>query len=596
MMNENSLYHLLEKTAFAHPKKTAYLNKADGEWRKVSWEKTFRLATETAKALMALGVDKNDKVAILSRTCLKWTLCDFGILSAGAVTVGIYPSNLADECAHVINHSGASVLFVENAEQLAKIHAVRDDLPSLKHIILLDGDPDRLGKELSWDTFIKQGLSVTDAAFLARTEKISQGDLATIVYTSGTTGVAKGVMLTHRNLLFAGWSAEQSLHLIPGGLTLQFLPLAHVMARIIQFSCLRATVIIAFAQSMETIPQDLKETNPHFFASPPRLFEKMEQKIQSGAQTAGGLKKAIFDWALQTGYARSRRLRAREKLPVFLRAKYRIAHMLVFKKIHAALGGRLHYAVSGAAPLSITSAEFFHACGILVLEGLGMTENSSFSNVNRIANYKFGTVGQPGPGIEQMCADDGEILFRGKNVMAGYYNNEAATRETIDADGWLHTGDIGSIDDEGFVTVTDRKKDLIITAGGKNIAPQRIEGIMRTSTFISQFVCLGDARPYLIGLLTLNRPEVEAWAVKNNIQFETWEEVLHSKAVQQLIDEEIAKGNTELASFETIKRFAVLPEDFTVESGHLTPTLKVKRKAITETHAALIESVYARTT
>lgn len=333
---------------------------------------------------------------------------------------------------------------------------------------------------------------------------------------------------------------------------------------------------------------------PDFICSVPRIFEKIYAKITASAQDAGGVKKKIFDWALQVGYAASRHQQNRQPLPGFLQFKHKLANKLVLHKIQAAFGGRLMWAVSGAAPLNKSIAEFFHACGVLILEGIGMTENTSFTNVNRYDHNKFGTVGPVGPGIEMKLAPDGEVLYRSKGNMKGYFKNPEATAEAIDPNGWLYTGDIGEIDRDGFLKITDRKKELIITSGGKNIAPQRIERILRTSRFISQAMAYGDRKKYVTALVTLNREYVEPWAKANGITFKRFEELAEHPQIKQLIMEEVKAKNVELASFESVKKVEIVPQDFSIGGGELTPTLKLRRKVVTDKYQEIIDGMYGR--
>jgi len=373
---------------------------------------------------------------------------------------------------------------------------------------------------------------------------------------------------------------------------LLFLPLAHVFARLIVCLCVRQGVIVAFAESIAEVPANLKQIRPQFIASVPRIFEKVHEKITTGVEQAGGAKQKIFDWALSVGQQVSRLRQAGKPVSGWLGLKNAIATKLVFAKIQAALGGRLVYAISGAAPLNKMIAEFFHACGILILEGIGMTENTSFSNVNQLERNKFGTVGPVGPGIEMKLAKDGEVLYRGRNLMLGYFKNAEATAETIDSEGWLHTGDIGEIDSEGFLKITDRKKDLIITAGGKNIAPQRIERTLRTSRYISQVVAYGDKRKYISALISLDPENIAEWAKQNGLGSAGAEELAADPRVNTLIEQEVAARNGSLASFESVKRFRILPRDLSIEDGELTPTLKVKRKVVCDKYAHLLDSMY----
>jgi long-chain acyl-CoA synthetase len=592
-MSHASIYSLFEQVTTTHPEVAAFRLKRDGTWRDVTWREARDLVRRTARALMALGVEKGTKVSILAQTRLEWVLVDYGTVSCGGVTVGIYPSNLAADCAYIVNHSDAEVIVVEDSGQLDKILEVRGEVPGLRHIVILDGASDPSNGVLSWDDFLARADEVDEAQFEARAATIVPDDVASLVYTSGTTGVPKGAMITHGNLLFVSESALQCMAIEPGYTTLLFLPLAHVFARLIIYTCLReGSTTIAFAEEIPKVVDNLREVQPEFVASVPRIFEKVYDRITTGAREAGGVKEKLFNWSIATGREVSRLQQQKQPVPFLLGLKHSIADKLVLSKIRGALGGRLVWAIVGAAPMNQAIAEFFHACGLPILEGIGMTENTSFSNVNRFDSNKFGTVGPIGPGIEQRIAEDGEVLFRGPNVMAGYYKNAEATEETIDPDGWLHTGDIGEIDDDGYLKITDRKKDLLITAGGKNVAPQRIERVLRTSPYISQVVAIGDKRKFISALITLDPENAAKWAAEQGIDG-SLESLGSNEAMLRLIEGEIEARNRELASFESVKMFRILPQDFSIEGGELTPTLKIKRKVVREKYGALIEEMYA---
>jgi len=591
-MLEKSIYELFKNICEKNRDKIAYRYKSGTNWKPVTWGEHQETCKKISKSLMALGIEKDDKVNILSWTRLEWIQVDMATVSIGAVTVGIYHSSLPDDCAYIINHSDAAVLIVENQDQLDKISKVRNNLPHLKHIVIIDGEPSGVKGVMTWQEFMSKGMNVADDEFLARTAEIRPEDVASLVYTSGTTGIPKGAMITHENLVFTSWSALQSILVQPHFETLLFLPLPHVFARIIVYVCIRAALTVNIGESMDKAADNLKEVRPHFFATAPRAYERTYIRITSSVQDSGGIKYKIFKWALRVGYAVSQLQQQKRPVTGLLAFKHKLANKLVFSKIQAALGGNLVYAISGAAPLNKALAEFFHACGILILEGLGMTENTSFTNVNLYDNYKFGTVGPPGPEIEQKIAPDGEVLFRGRNVMLGYYKNPEETAETIDKDGWLYTGDIGAIDDDGFLRITDRKKDLIITSGGKNVAPQRVENIMLTSRYIGQVVVYGDRKKYLTGVVTLNQGQVGEWATKQGIQLSSWEELCKHPKVVELINNEVQEKNKSLSSFETLKKVIISPNEFSVKSGEQTSSLKIKRKVVTEKYRARLDALY----
>ena len=591
-MDYPSLYQMFQEVSTINGSKLAFKHKRKGNWFDVTWTEAKETVQRVSKSLIALKIEKASKASILSQTRLEWVLCDFGIVSCGVVTVGIYHSNLPEGCAYILDHSDSEIVFVEDAEQLAKVLEVRDRLPNLRHIVIYEGPSDAKRGVMSWEDFLDQGADVSEEEVAQRGEELGPEDLASIVYTSGTTGEPKGAMISHGNLVFTSWSAGESLYMEPFFSTLLFLPLAHVFARLIVYVCLRKAVPVAFAESFNTVVQNLQEIRPHFIASVPRVYEKAYDKIVSNAADAGGIKLKLFYWALGVGRKVGELQQKKQPIPGGLALQHRIAHKLVLHKVVEIFGGRMEWSVSGAAPLNKSIAEFFHACGVLILEGIGMTENTSFTHVNRFDNYNFGSVGQLGPEVEHLIATDGELLTRGANTMQGYFKNPEATAETIDQEGWLHTGDIGEVDTEGFLRITDRKKDLIITAGGKNVAPQHVEQVLRTSHYIGQVVAIGDRKKFLSAIITLDPDTVPEWAAQNDLGDLTLEELAAHPKVHELIEMEIEQRNKSLASYEGIKKFEILPRDFSIEGGELTPTLKVKRKAVVEKYKDEIESLY----
>ena len=399
-------------------------------------------------------------------------------------------------------------------------------------------------------------------------------------------------MITHANLIFASDVATRVLMIKPRYQTLLFLPLAHVFARMIVYMCQRAALCMALAENMTRVPQDLKEIRPDFICSVPRIYEKIHEKATSAARDGGSIKFALFNWAVEVGRQVARKRLARVPVPALLALKHSLADRLVLHRVRDIFGGRLAWCISGAAPLNPDINEFFHACGVTIVEGLGMTENTSLSNVNLLDHNKLGTVGPVIPETEMRLADDGEILFRGPNIMKGYFKNPEATAETIDEDGWLHSGDVGEIDQDGFLSITDRKKDLIITAGGKNVAPQRIEKILRTSRYISQAVACGDRRKFIAALITLDAENAKRWAGENGLGSAGPEELAAHPEVRALIEAEIAQCNRDLASYESVKEFRILPRDLSIEAGDLTPTMKIRRRQVFEKYGDLLVEIY----
>ena len=588
-----SIHDMLRKTVARHGEQTAYKwFTAPGVTEGVTWQSFDEQVRRVGKSLIALGVAPGDKVNILSYTCYRWVLCDMGITGIGAATVGIYQSNLPKDCCYIIDHCEAVVVFAQNAAQLAKLQEVRSQIPRVRRVILFEG-PAPSGDDwvMDFEAFLALGAEIADSQFEARAGAVTPADTAGIVYTSGTTGVPKGALLTHDNITFTAQSVYGSTEIRDGDEVFLFLPLAHVFARTCVYATLLAGAATTFTRSMDTIVEDIAAARPHWFASVPRIYEKIYAKVISGAESKGGAALKIFRWACAVGHAVGECKLAKQPVPALLGLKYAVADRLVFSKIRAALGGRVRWCISGAAPLNPEIGEFFHAAGVLIVEGLGMTENTSFTNLNRWNDYRFGWVGPPGPGIEQKIGDDGEVLFRGRNVMKEYYKMPAETAETFTADGWLRTGDVGEIDAHNFLRITGRKKELIITAGGKNIAPAAIEGIIATSKYINQVCVIGDRRKYLSALVSLDPETVQEWARAQNIPFRDMDELIVHPRVQALIEAEVAEKNKAFASFESIKKVTITPEH-TIENGLLTPTLKLKKAQILDRYQGSIDSMY----
>ncbi len=564
------------------------------ELASITWRTHYDNLKKVAKSLIALGVEQDNKVNVLSNSRYEWVVSDHAVMSIGAVTVGIYQSNLPRDCGYIINHSDAVLIFVENQDQLNKLLEIRSQIPNIRKVVIYEG-PAPSGDDwcITYEQFLKLGEPVSEETFEARTRVAGPGDVAGIVYTSGTTGVPKGAMLTHDNFCFTTQSARQSLEVRETDRTFLFLPLAHVFARIIVNACASGGVLTVFSRGMDTLIEDIKVAAPDWFASVPRIYEKVYSKVFSGVEARGGVALKIFRWALDVGYRVSDCKVAKKPVPALLGWRYALANKLVFHKIQAALGGRLRWCISGAAPLNADIARFFHAAGVLILEGIGMTENTSFSHVNRVDNYRFGWVGLPGPGIEAKIAEDGELLTRGRNTMKGYYKMPEETAAVITPEGWLKTGDLGEIDSEGFLRITGRKKDLIITAGGKNVAPAYIEGVIATSKYIHQVCVIGDGRKYLTALVTLDPENVQAYAKEKGIPFTSMDDLIRHPDIQKLIENEVEERNRGFARYETIKKVTIVPE-FTVDNGLLTPTLKLKKNVIIKKYAPVIDSMYPK--
>lgn len=595
MVEFQNIHQMLKKTVDAKPNTISHrwFLDAEGTSESVTWSEFYEQVKQAGKSLATLGVNRGDKVIILSYSCYKWVLADMANAMIGATTVGIYHSNLPEDCKYIINHSDAIVVFAQNKDQLAKLLEIRPEIPNIRKVVLFEGDHKGDDWIISYDEFMKLGKSFSEKDLQQRIKEVTPKDVATFVYTSGTTGVPKGAVITHDNVLFTAQSVENSADVRDGDEAFLFLPLAHIFAR----TCVYATLLVGattnFARSMDTIVDDLKQAKPHWFPSVPRIYEKVYSKVLSGAEAKGGVALKIFKWAIGVGDQMADCLLNKQAPPFGLALKHKIASKLVFSKLHAALGGRLRFCISGAAPLDPGIAKFFIGAGVIVLEGLGMTENTSFTNCNRIDNYRIGWVGPPGPGIEQKIAEDGEILYRGRNVMREYYKMPEETAKTFTEDGWLRTGDLGEIDSENFLRITGRKKDLIITAGGKNIAPSAIEGHVATSKYINQVVVIGDKRKYLTALVTLDPDNIKGYATEKGINFSKDADLFTHPDIIALINSEVAEKNKKFASFEQIKKVTIVPE-FTIDNKMLTPTLKVKKNVAVEMFKDKIEAMYPK--
>ncbi|HEX9822747.1 MAG TPA: long-chain fatty acid--CoA ligase [Methylomirabilota bacterium] len=597
-MAEDTLAKLFWSRVERSGDKPAQQFKQDGAWQTRNWREVGDVVRELALGLIALGRGKGDTVALLSASRAEWVQADFAIFSAGCITVPVYPSYPPDLVAYVIRDSGARTVFVEDAAQLAKVLEARDKVPQLEHIVVMGGyeAPQPPKSVMTWETLRRTGREKAEAHKATLAERVTTTmpeDIASIVYTSGTTGPPKGVVQTHGNHVAALAASKMATPVEEGWVHLLFLPLAHSFARLESFLGVAHGLTTAFAENLDKLRDNLPETRPHFICSVPRVFEKVYAGVLANAQAGSPLKRRIFDWAVTVGRDVSRHQQRGQPVPAGLELKRKVAHALVFSKLHARLGGRLQWAVSGGAPLSRDIAEFFHAAGILLLEGYGLTETCPALTFNRPDRYKFGSVGQALPGIELKIAPDGEILARGPNIATrGYYKQPEATREVFEPDGWFHTGDIGRLDEDGFLFITDRKKDLIVTAGGMNVAPQNIENLLKADPFISQVMVHGDRRPYPVALITLNPDELGKFAREQGVlTTDPVALVRHPKVVER-VARTVEEKNSNLQSYAKIKKFTILAADFTLEGGELTPTLKVKRKVVSDKYKKELEALY----
>jgi long-chain acyl-CoA synthetase len=546
----------------------------------------------------ALGVTTGDRVAILSESRPEWLMSDLGVITAGAVTVPVYPTLTSAQTRYILNDSGAKAVIASTRLQLEKVQEVRHKLPGLAAVILIDGWlPNDSPSVISLDTVAERGHARLTGEwgagkeFRERARAVKPDDLATIIYTSGTSGEPKGVMLTHANIVSNVKAGAHVLQLSQDDVALSFLPLSHSFERTVSYIYLLAGVTVVFAESFDTIARDIARVQPTLLTGVPRVYEKLHTRILEKGRAEPGLKGTIFSWAVGAGQAKGEALLSGESVGLIDSVQASLADRLVFGKIRDGLGGRIRYLVSGSAPLDREIAEFFQGIGLPIIEGYGLTETSPILTVNPPNAPRAGTVGQVLPGVELRIADDGEILARGPNIMRGYYNKPEATAEAL-RDGWFHTGDIGNIDEHGYLRITDRKKDLIVNAGGKKIAPQPIEGIIKRNALVAEAVLLGDRRKYIAALIVPAFPVLERRLKELGRPPGSRDELVARPDVLALYQEIIDGLNRDLAQYERIKRIALLPAEFSVESGELTPTLKVKRKAVEEHWKAQIDRLY----
>jgi long-chain acyl-CoA synthetase len=569
----------LWQRAGSHEDTAAFLVKEQGEWREVSWRSARERVDELAAGFLAIGLRKGDRAAIASRTRLEWTLSDYALASMGAVVVPIYQTSSGEECAYIVEDSGARALLCDDADQLAKVRSAGAALPALEHAIVFDEAPDGAVSLAEIAALGRAHLEAQPDSLAEARGQVSESDVLTFIYTSGTTGDPKGCVLTHRNWYAMADSVRQVAgFLTPDDVVLLFLPLAHNFARLVQFAGAAIGFRIAFCPDIVQVTRALTEVRPTVLPSVPRLFEMIHTNVRSKLDQATGARRRLVDWSLAVGArAASRRERGARVSPL-LGLQLGVADRLVYSKITERLGGRVRLAISGGAPLSKEIIEFFAAFGVLILEGYGLTETTSGCTLNTPTRYRFGTVGPALPGIEVTIADDGEILVRGDTIFQGYHGREVETREILGEDGWLQTGDIGSLDGDGFVTITDRKKDLIITSGGKNVSPQNLENALKASGVVSQALVVGDNRPYIVALVSPDRSTLDKDATDDQVR----------TLVQSAVDE----VNSHLGPAEQIRRFAVLPRDFSAEEGEVTPTLKLRRRVCEDHFRDELEQLY----
>ncbi len=593
-MNVETLVDLFEYATQTHRKNDTFLTKRSGKYEPVSAEEVREKVYFVAAGLASLGIQNNDRVGLLSENRPEWTIADFGILCAGAITVPLSPTLPFAQIRELLLDCEPRALFVSNLKQLENILSISSDLPSLQKIILLENRTGNLHSVLSFNQLVASG-----AHYLQRnpgwveefSRQVVANDIASIIYTSGATGIPKGVMLSHGNIVANVLGCAEAISIDHSDLALSFLPLSHIFERTVDYLMFYRGATIAYAESVETVAANMHEVRPTVVACVPRFFEKMYARIQDTMAASSPLKRGLMSWALHVGRQVNQSTHATQHIPVSLKIQKGLAETLVFSKLKHALGGRVRFFISGGAPLAPELADYFFSAGILILEGYGLTETAPVIAVNRPAQFKFGTVGLPLHNVSIKIAPDGEILTRGPAVMKGYYGKEAETRAVME-DGWFHTGDIGVIEKEGFLKVTDRKKEIIVTASGKNIAPQKIENLLKSNPHFLNIVVVGNRRPYLSALVVPNPSKVKQAAQALGLKASDYGKLLQDLQIYRHFMGEIQRMGADLASFEKVKRIVLLEDDFSIEKGEMTATLKIRRRIIEDKYKDLIEQVY----
>ncbi|HVZ76430.1 MAG TPA: AMP-binding protein [Gemmatimonadaceae bacterium] len=580
---------ILDRTAQACGDEPALCSKRDGAWQPLGWREYRAQVRLAARGFMALGLEPGKGVAIIGFNRAEWFLADLGAIHAGAIPSGIYTTCTAEQCQYVAAHCEAQVAVVEDEEQLAKFLAVRETLPHLRAIVQMRGTPSAPGT-LSWHDLLRRGADVPEAALDARIAAMRPDDVCTLIYTSGTTGTPKGVMLTHDNIIWTAESALGELDMRRGDRVLSYLPLSHIAEQLVSmFGPLFFQGCTWFAESMERVGDNLREARPHAFLGVPRVWEKIQERMEAVGATSGPLRRALVRWARRTGLAGGLAMQRGERAP----SSFALANALVYRKVRAALGlDRARILLTSAAPIARSTLEFFLSLGLPICEVYGMSECTGPATVCTPSRYRTGKAGFCLPGAELRIAEDGEVCMRGRHVFKGYYKDPAGTAEALDADGWLHSGDIGAIDADGFLQITDRKKDLIITAGGENVAPQLVEGHLKAIPVISQAVVVGDRQRYLSVLLTLDPARVPIDAAAAGSPARDPKAAAECATFRAYLQQRIDEINRNLARVQTVKRFEIIPHEFTVEGGELTPSMKVRRKVVLEKYATQVARLY----
>jgi long-chain acyl-CoA synthetase len=598
-MSGETLLSYFQKNVKEQPNRVAIRHKEYGIWHNVTWGQYGEKVRHVAMGLISLGLKKGECVSVISENRPEWVYSDFGIMSAGGVTAGIYTTNAAEECGYVAKNSDSRFYIAENEEQFDKALKFRKDTPALEKIIVIEMEGLKRYKDpmlISFDDLLKMGKEFdakNPGLFEQRMSEVKLEDLAVLIYTSGTTGPPKGAMLTHGNLLLMSEAVDKANPVLEGDETLSFLPLCHIFEQLFTVMAnIRYCTVVNFIESPDTVMDNMKEVSPTVTYAVPRIWEKYASAIMIRMSDATWFKRMVFKASMGIGMKYADLKLNFKPIPPYLRLAYLAAYIAVFRKLKERLGfDRVRVAYSGAAPISPNVLKFFNALGLLLIEGYGQTEGTGVTTTSHLGQLKIGTVGKALPGTEVKIAPDGEILVKGPGVFKGYYKNPEATADTL-KDGWLYSGDVGELDQDGFLKITDRKKDLIITAGGKNIAPQNIENQLKFSSYINDAVVIGDRRKYLVALIAIDEDNVIKYAQDNKIQFGTYASLTQAAEIKQLIQKEVDKVNKTMARVEQIKRFAILPKKLYEETGEVTPTMKVKRKYVNEAFKDIIEGMY----
>ena len=579
--------------------RVALRQKEYGLWHDITWNEYHDQVKSVACALMAMGLERGDTAAIIGDNCPEWVFADLGIQCCGAATTGVYATNAWQQVEYVIENSEAKFFFVENEEQLDKWLRFKDKVPKLKKVIVWDTEGLRQFKDpmvMTFEELVESGSKVAadnPEMLTKRIAEIEPDDLSVLIYTSGTTGPPKGAMLTHRNCIWMGHAITTDNPMTTRDEVMSFLPLCHIFEQLFTvLGHITCGHIVNFVESMETVVENMMEISPTVGYAVPRIWEKYFSAIQIRMSDATLFKRLVFNLALKIGKERARLKMNFNPVPIYLEAAYQLAYWAVFRKLRERMGfDRIRVAISGAAPIAPEILRFYQSIGVNLIEAYGQTEGTGATTLSRIGRVKFGAVGQPLTGIELKIADDGEILVKSPGVFKGYFKNPKATAETI-VDGWMHSGDVGEIDEDGFLKITDRKKDIIVTAGGKNITPQYIENKLKASLYINDAVVIGDRRKYLTCLIMIDEDNVVKYAQDHKIQFSTYRDLTLNEEIRKLIEDEVRAVNETLARVETIKKFRILPKKLYEEDGEVTPTMKVKRKFVNEAFCELIDSMY----